>query len=146
MTDRYPSAIVDLVSRAVTPAIQLFALYVVFHGHYSPGGGFQGGVLLTASIILLRLTQGREESFRSFPTSLAMALAALGVLLFILTGLASMFLGGAFLDYAYLPSLGASEPVLRYFGILTVEVGVALAVWGTLVIIYDQLGTREEDV
>jgi len=146
VTDRYPSVIVDLVSRAVVPAIQLFAIYVVFHGHYSPGGGFQGGVLLAASIVLLRLAQGTEESSRSFPTSLGLALAALGVLVFILTGLVSMFLGGAFLDYSHLPSPGASGPVLRYFGILAVEVGVALAVWGTLVAIFDRLVERTDDV
>ena len=35
--------------------MQLFGLYVIVHGHYSPGGGFQGGVALGASFILLAL-------------------------------------------------------------------------------------------
>ncbi|MDP2954207.1 MAG: MnhB domain-containing protein [Chloroflexota bacterium] len=146
MLDRYGSVVVELVSRAVVPAIQLFALYVITHGHYGPGGGFQGGVLMAASILLLRLTQGREESFRRFPPGAAFALAALGMLLFILTGLASVALGGAFLDYATLSFPGASPATLRYYGILVVEVAIALTVWGTLVVIVDQIGRRTDDV
>ena len=146
MMDRYQSVVVELVSRAVVPAIQLFAFYVITHGHYSPGGGFQGGVLLAASILLQRLTDGREESFRRFPPGAAFALAALGLLLFLLTGLVSVALGGAFLDYGYLPWRGASPETLRYYGILLVEVAIALTVWGTLVSIFDQIGRRTEDV
>jgi len=146
MMDRYGSVVVELVSRAVVPAIQLFAIYVITHGHYSPGGGFQGGVLLAASILLLRLTQGREESSRRFPPGLAFALAPLGILLFVLTGLVSVSQGGAFLDYGYLPFPGASPAALRYYGILVVEVGIALTVWGTLVAIFDQIGRRTDGV
>ena len=55
--------ILIIASRFLTPFIQLFALYVIVHGHYGPGGGFQGGGILAASIILLRLS--RERSFTS---------------------------------------------------------------------------------
>ena len=34
-----PSLIVRVTARFVAPLIQIFALYVLFHGHYSPGGG-----------------------------------------------------------------------------------------------------------
>lgn len=146
MIDRYQSVVVELVSRAVVPAVQLFALYVITHGHYGPGGGFQGGVLLAASIILLRLTLGREESFRRFPPGVAIALAAVSLLLFILTGLVSVALGGAFLDYGRLPLPGASPAALRYYGILVVEIAIALTVFGTLVAIFDQIGRRADDV
>ena len=54
--------IVSLISRVVSPFIMLFALYVIFHGHYSPGGGFQGGTMLAAAVILVRLAAGREVS------------------------------------------------------------------------------------
>ena len=35
--------IIKTTSRLLIPFIQLFALYVIAHGHHSPGGGFQGG-------------------------------------------------------------------------------------------------------
>ena len=43
MIRREDSVIVHVVTRVMVPLIQIFALYVIFHGHYSPGGGFQGG-------------------------------------------------------------------------------------------------------
>lgn len=146
MLDKYPSVVVVSVSRLMVPAIQIFALYVITHGHYSPGGGFQGGVLLAASTILLRITQGRQESSRVFPPKLALPLAAVGVLVYLLAGLVPVFRGGVYLDYSYLPPANVSSPELRYFGILIVEIGVALAVWGTLVAIFDQISHRGGDV
>ena len=44
--------IVVQTCRLVIPIMQLFALYVIAHGHHSPGGGFQGGVMFGASFIL----------------------------------------------------------------------------------------------
>ena len=44
--------IVRTVCRLMLPFIQLFGLYVIAHGHHSPGGGFQGGVILGSSLIL----------------------------------------------------------------------------------------------
>ena len=139
MLDRYDSDIVQVVCSALTPFIQVFALYVVLHGHYGPGGGFQGGVLLAVSIILSRLYLGQEVSHQKFPPKLAMALGATGMLIFALAGLIPMATGGMFLDYGYLPIPWVSGASLRYLGILIVEIGIALAVFGTLVLIYDSL-------
>jgi multicomponent Na+:H+ antiporter subunit B len=140
---RHPSPVVTTVARLLAPLIALFALYVVAHGHYSPGGGFQGGVLLGASTLLLRLALGEKDSAPAFPPSLALPMAVTGVLLYTVTGVVPLFLGGGYLDYARLPWPGAPAPLLRYFGILVVEVGVALAVWGTMVAIFDRLARGE---
>ncbi len=139
MIGRYESPIVQVVCSVLTPFIQLFALYVIMHGHYGPGGGFQGGVLLAVSIMLSRLYLGKEVSHRNFPPKLAVALAAIGMLLFVLAGLIPMVTGGMFLDYAYLPIPWVSGATLRYLGILIVEMGIALAVFGTLVLVFDKL-------
>src|SRR5665811_487066 len=79
---RYESVIVDLAVRILVPFIQIFALYVVTHGHYSPGGGFQGGAILAASILLLRLSLGQEHAARRFPTKVMLPLGGLGVLIY----------------------------------------------------------------
>lgn len=139
MIRRYDSPIVQMVCSILIPFIQLFALYVVFHGHESPGGGFQGGVLLAVSVVLPRLYLGKEVSHLKFPPRVAMALGAIGLLIFTLTGFVPMLAGAMFLDYAYLPVPGMSAAVLRYLGILVVEIGIALAVFGTLVLIFDNL-------
>ncbi|MFH1088086.1 MAG: MnhB domain-containing protein [Chloroflexota bacterium] len=139
MLGRYRSDIVQVVCGVLTPFIQVFALYVIFHAHYGPGGGFQGGVLLGVSAMLSRLYLDKETSHRRFPPKLAMALAAIGMLVYVLTGLIPMFAGGMFLDYAHLPIPWVSGPYLRYYGILIVEIGIALAVAGTLVLVFDTL-------
>lgn len=139
MIGRYESPIVQVVCSVLIPFIQLFALYVIMHGHYGPGGGFQGGVLLAVSIMLSRLCLGKEVSHRKFPPKLAMVLASVGMLIYVLAGLVPMATGGAFLDYAYLPIPWVSGAPLRYLGILIVEMGIALAVFGTLVLVFDKL-------
>jgi len=59
--------IIGTVARVMIPFIQLFALYVIMHGHHSPGGGFQGGVILGASLVLLLITHGIDETKRLCP-------------------------------------------------------------------------------
>jgi len=54
--------IIRTVSRIFVPFIQIYALYVIMHGHHSPGGGFQGGVILGASFILYLITHGLEDA------------------------------------------------------------------------------------
>ncbi len=137
--ERYQSIIVQTICSLLIPFIQLFALYVIFHGHYGPGGGFQGGVLLAVSVILQRLYLGKEVSYQRFSPKLAPVFGAIGMLIFGLSGLIPMVFGGSFLDYAYLPIFWVHGAELRSLGILIVEIGIGLTVFGTLVLIFDNL-------
>ena len=140
------SVIVVLVSRLLAPLIQMYACYVIFHGHYSPGGGFQGGALLAASILLLRLTSGREGSQANFRSDLGLLLGPLGAMTFLGVGLL-MLNGGNFLDYKHTPFLRLEAAQIRSLDILIVEVAIGLAVMGTLISIFDNLSApfRRED-
>lgn len=138
MTKPSESIIVIVVSRSIARLIQLFGIYVVIHGHYSPGGGFQGGAIMAAGFILLRLTEGMKESQAEFPSHLGLPLASIGALIFFAVGLLSMF-GGNFLDYGGLPIGDVAEKWIRHYAILVVEIGIAMAVTATLVTIYDNL-------
>ncbi|HDQ39672.1 MAG TPA: Na(+)/H(+) antiporter subunit B [Desulfonatronum sp.] len=132
------SPVLHVASRGIAPVIMLIGLYVFFHGHYSPGGGFQGGVLLAAGVLLLRMTLGVTQSQKLMPTTLTLKLSAVGALIFAGTGLVALLCGGNFLDYHFLPVW--FEPVyLRYYGILFIEVGVTITVMTTLIAIYDDL-------
>ncbi|MBM3295148.1 MAG: sodium:proton antiporter, partial [Candidatus Aminicenantes bacterium] len=115
--------IIRLIARVVSPFIMLFALYVIFHGHYSPGGGFQGGTMLAAAVILIRLAAGSDLAQLQFRRAWAMPLGLVGVLIFWGTGFAAMLFGGNFLDYAALPLTGEAA-WNRHFGILFIEIGV----------------------
>ncbi len=142
MIERDDSVIVTTFVRLLTPLAQLFALYVLAHGHYSPGGGFQAGVILGATYILVALALGREALRRRVNERVFLAVGAGGVLVYLATGLAGPALGSAFLDYSVLP-LVASPVTARYVGILLIETGVAIAVAATLVVIFCRLADRE---
>ncbi len=139
------SPIVSLGARTLSPVIQLYAFYVIAHGHYSPGGGFQGGALLAASIILVRLSSGQRIGDMQFNKALGTPLSSVGALIYAGTGIVALLLGGNFLQYAEIPLLGGDPVMRRNMGILLVELGVALAVTVTFVSIYDDLTEPDDD-
>ena len=61
MKSKFGSPVLDASARLLAPFMWLFAAYVLVHGHDSPGGGFQAGVILAASIIMLRLVRGEAR-------------------------------------------------------------------------------------
>ncbi len=138
------SPIIQLGPRLLSPYIMLFGWYVIIHGHYSPGGGFQGGTLLAASVLLIRLSGGRRVSRLQVQEFATTPLAVLGVIIYFATGLVAMWMGGYFLDYEYLPFLGMEPSMVRYWGILIIEVGIGLAVMAILVMIYDNMVKGED--
>ncbi len=135
--------IVEKVSRYLIPFIQLFGLYVIAHGHYSPGGGFQGGVILGASIILLSVSHNLRTALRRMGEKTSALFSPIGVLIYAGTGFLCMVLGYNFLDYQALAALLPGGPIMaRSHGILLVEIGVGMAVMGTMVWIFKNLASR----
>lgn len=146
MSPPVTSPIIRVACRSVARLIQVFGIYVVVHGHSSPGGGFQGGALLATAAILLRIGEGRIGSEREFPERLALPVGSVGVLLFAVVGLTSLFNGGVFLDYARVPLPGLDTVSRHYWSILMVEIGVAVAVMSILIAVFDRLIERASDV
>ncbi len=132
--------ILRVVTKLLIGPIILFALYVQFHGDFSPGGGFQAGVIMAVAFILYGLVFGLEAAQSVFPAWLVHKLMALGVLIFAGTGVVSLFLGYDFLDYGafspHHPSHG------QHWGILAVEFGVLVTVTGVMVAIYYAFAMR----
>lgn len=128
--------------RLMVPFIQLFGLYVIVHGHYSPGGGFQGGVILGASFILLALAYDLKVSQRYMPIRVNAIFGNLGPAIYVGVGALSALFGGLFLDYAALDRLVHLGPIEWHsFGIFLVEVGVGLAVMSIMLLLYWNLSS-----
>ena len=140
MDDR---VILRVGTKILIPFILLFALYVQFHGDYGPGGGFQAGVIFASAFILYALVFGLGKAVKALPPQAAYVCGALGVAIFAGVGFVTMALGGAFLDYnvlAHEPSHG------QHYGIMAVEIGVLVTVFGSLVsIFYAFVGRRRID-
>jgi multicomponent Na+:H+ antiporter subunit B len=126
----------------IVAALRLFGVYVLVHGHDSPGGGFQAGVLFGASVLLPRLIERRDTEASSTLLRWALVLSALGVLLYAAVGITSLAAGSAMLDYSSL-ALPFEPPSRRALGILFVEIGVAVAVGAVVVAIFETLQDDE---
>jgi len=135
--------ILPIASRLIIPFMQLFALYVIAHGHHSPGGGFQGGVILGASLILMAMTNDLPAALKLMCERTFILLAAAGFCLYASIGLACLFFGGNFLDYSVLSAiLPATDGIMaRYHGMLGVEIGVAFTVMSSMFAIYSYLSS-----
>ncbi len=122
-----------IVKLLVAPII-LFAFYVQFHGDYSPGGGFQAGVILAAAFIIYGIVFGLSKSRAVFPPWLVHKLMALGLLIYGGTGVMAMMLGYTFLDYG---SFTPHHPEHgQHWGILVIEAGVGITVAAVMVGVY----------
>lgn len=135
--------IIATTCKMLIPVIQLFGLYVIAHGHHSPGGGFQGGVILGASFILLAISKDLDAALLRMSERRYLVLAVVGILIYAGIGLICMVLGGEFLNYSTLSEiLPFLDPVeARYQAMLWVEIGVAFTVAAIMFAIYANLST-----
>lgn len=134
MITRQDSIIIGTITRLLIPFIQLFALYIIMHGHSSPGGGFQGGVIMGASFILLGITYGMDMVKKIFTIRLLTIFTSLGVLIYGGIGLLCLLLGKNFLNYGVLP---ISAP--RSMGMFGIEIGVGITVMAVMVSLFYDL-------
>jgi len=142
MIFRREDIIVSTISRILVPFIQIYALYVIMHGHYSPGGGFQGGVILGASMVLLLLTRGYDEATGRVSENTITLLTSAGVLIYAGIGLLCLFFHGNYLDYGKLAALLHVNPAhARSLGILGIETGVGIAVMAVMYSIFLDIST-----
>jgi multicomponent Na+:H+ antiporter subunit B len=106
----------------------LVGLYIVVHGHQTPGGGFQGGVILATALLLVYLSDRYVTLRRVGPMALIEFGEALGAGSLAALGLAGMFASAAYLEN-FLP-LGTTGDLLSAGTIPLGNVAVGLAVTG----------------
>ena len=131
--------VLRVIAKLLIPFILVFGLYVQFHGDYGPGGGFQAGVIFAAGFILYGLIFGLDQVQKVAPPALIQFLVAGGVLLYAGVGVASMLLGGNYLDYDVL----RHDPVHgQHLGILLIEFGVGTTVAAVMITIFYNFAGR----
>lgn len=139
-----PSTIIRTTSRKLVPFILIYALYLVTYGHLSPGGGFQGGVVLGSAIILLCLSQGTKKTRVDFKDEMLTILKNIGILLFILLGFAGVGAGYNFFT-DFLPHGRAGEvPSAGFVLFLNLVVGIKVGA-GIALIFYAFTRSRDKE-
>lgn len=128
----------DVILHSVTKItvfiILTFSIDLFLAGHHHPGGGFIGGLGVASALTLLFLAFDIESVRENMPIDFKV-LAAVGVLIAILTGMGGVFFSQPFLSQTFgyfdLPIFGETELATA----VLFDLGVAMAVIGTAVTI-----------
>jgi multicomponent Na+:H+ antiporter subunit B len=130
---RLPGSLRALGGLLVGPALVL-GVYIVAHGHLTPGGGFQGGVILAAALLLVYAAGQVLALERVRPVELVEVTEAVGAAAYVLVAVGGLVFAGAamenFLPYGTQGALlsGGTIPLLN------VAVGVEVASAVTLIL------------
>ncbi|WP_333023667.1 Na(+)/H(+) antiporter subunit B [Wolbachia endosymbiont of Pentidionis agamae] len=125
--------ILNIISFFMIPFIILLGLYIQFHGDYSPGGGFQAGIIIASGLILHAMLFGISTTLKAIPYSVIKFVVAFGIILYTGTGVLTMLLGSNFLSYNALLS---NKVAGQKLGIFLIELGVGLTVCASMLMIY----------
>lgn len=100
------SLIVRSITNIVDGFIFMYGIYIIFHGHLTPGGGFAGGVIIAGALVLRILAFGGTAEGEKRASFLASIMESVGGLLFWGAALAGLVVAGIFFLNAGLFGLG----------------------------------------
>ncbi|MDI7277838.1 MAG: MnhB domain-containing protein [Anaerolineae bacterium] len=128
------SLILRTVARTILPILVLLSFFLLLRGHNLPGGGFVGG-LVGAAAVILQMVAFDPETARRMLRGGPWLLLPVGLGLALLSGLASLLWGEPFMTshfvYLLLPGCGRFD-----LGLPTIfDLGVYLVVLGTVLLI-----------
>jgi len=90
------SKIVKTVSSIVFPFIMIYGLYVIAHGHLTPGGGFQGGAVVASGCVMILVAYGSVWTMGKIREKQLSILESTGAVAFILLALLGLVFGTVF--------------------------------------------------
>lgn len=126
--------ILQTVARVLVPFIEIFGIYVILGGHLGPGGGFSGGAVCGAGLILYLNAFGfvKTEKFFTGKTYKCMCFGALAC--YSLAKTYSFFTGANHIE-SVIP-LGTPGAILSSGLILLLDICVGFVVAGTMYTFY----------
>jgi len=127
-TNHPPSELVVTGAGLLLPLITLFGIFIFVHGHLTPGGGFQGGVIVASGVLLAFLSGTLKELSHGLLAALELCAGA-G---YVAVGLLGLWLAGGFLDPRFLPTgeigalfSGGAIPII--YTLIGIKVGAELS-------------------
>jgi len=124
------------------PIITLYGIYVMSYGHLSPGGGFQGGVIVASGVLLLLISHRDFE----VPHSFIVTLETFAGVAYVLIGLIGLFTLDVFLGN-FLPHDVRQMGMLLSGGIIPIiYIIVGIKVGSEMSMIVQNLIKRGDDV
>ena len=114
----------------------VIGLYVVSHGHLTPGGGFQGGVVLAAALLVVFLAGEYLATRLLAPHAVVEAAEAVGAAAYGMVGLGGLLAGAAFF-HNFLP-LGTPAQLLSAGTMPISNLAVGLEVGGAFLLLWTE--------
>lgn len=135
--DTYTESQVILTSvRIIAPFTMTYGLFLALHGADTPGGSFQGGAIIGVTILMVAFAFGIEPTREWLRPGVIAGMVTGGVIVFIGVGLATIALGGNFLQYE-LFEIVLGIPDGTKWGMEAIEVGgIALIVAGVVITLF----------
>lgn len=96
MNNREKDIIVKICGSITLPLALLLGIYIVLHGHLSPGGGFQGGVIIASAVLIYYIAYGRNKTLNIFSKSKFSKIEEFGALTFIFVASLGLIYGVSF--------------------------------------------------
>lgn len=131
--------ILQTTTKVIFFIIFLFSIHIFFVGHYTPGGGFVGGLLTTGAIVLLLLAFDLSTVQSALPFNFIHVIAT-GLLLALGTAAGSIFFNVPLFTHAFgdfnLPLFG----VTSLHTAMIFDAGVYLVVVGAAITIIQSIG------
>ena len=133
-----PSFILKQGSRLVFGIMVIFGVYMFTHGHLTPGGGFPGGTIIAAAVLLLYIS---DNEFKSKVSAFKVTEGLAGSL-YVIAGLLGLAIGGYFL-YNFLPT-GTVGELLSAGVVPVVYILIGLKVGSEISGVVAGFATKEE--
>lgn len=136
------SVILKIGARLIVPLSLIFAVYIYFKGHQTPGGGFVAGLVAAVALIVHRMSYGSESLRRMLPFS-ERYFIAIGLTLALGTGFGAFMQGLPFFTsahgYLHLPTTIEHSYDFEWASVMAFDLGVFLVVTGVVVGMIDVL-------
>jgi multisubunit Na+/H+ antiporter MnhB subunit len=135
--------IVKKVTQLVVGLIFLYGIYIITHGHLTPGGGFAGGAIIAGAFILLVLAYGSDVLKLRKREEGSSVVESTGILIFLALAIAALFIGTRIFFTNYLPKgiigkLVSAGTIPLYNIAVGIEVGAALFTIFLALVIYKE--------
>jgi energy-converting hydrogenase B subunit I len=92
------SKIVKTITNIAIPFILIYGLYVIAHGHLTPGGGFQGGAVVASGLVMVLIAYGSVWTMEKIKEKNLTMLESLGAFCFILLAFLGLLFGSVFFN------------------------------------------------
>ena len=128
------TVIVKTITRLTVGLTFLYGIYIIAHGHLTPGGGFAGGVIVAGAFVLLILAEGLEEVQAEARKWRASFWESTGIFIFWLVAMLGLFMGTSFFSNV----IAKGKPMhLFSAGIIPLcNIGIGLEVGAALLAIF----------